>query len=111
MTREPEEPALSFLTCHWLSMVGGGLATIAACMWLLIAPMLKCQTTTASVEVLRFLILPLTLAVGLILIPIGMWLSRRGVRRELKRVVSRAGALRRLVIFLAVTTIVNIAIM
>jgi hypothetical protein len=107
-----DRPVLSFLTSHWLSMVGAVITTVAGCTWILALPsQIRGHATNPYIGILLFLILPIVFVIGLILIPIGMWLARRAVRQGLKQAVTRTTSLRRLAVFLAVATMLNIVIM
>src|SRR5215208_6103690 len=105
MFRDDDRPVLSFLTSHWLSMVGAILTTVAGCTWLLALPsQIRGHATNPYIGILLFVILPIVFAIGLILMPIGMWLSRRAVRQGIKQAATRQTSLRRLAVFLAVAT-------
>ena len=111
MFSDTDRPVLSFLTSHWLSMVGAALATVAGCTWLVALPtQIRGNATNPYIGILLFVILPIVLIVGLILIPIGMWLSRRALRQGLKQAVTRTTSLRRLGAFLAAVSMLNIVI-
>ena len=63
------------------------------------------------IGILLFIALPIVFALGLILMPIGVWLSRRAIQKGLKQVLTRQKSLQRLAAFLVVATILNLAIM
>jgi NapC/NirT cytochrome c family, N-terminal region len=110
--RDDDRPVLSFLTSHWLSMVGAVLTTVAGCTWLLTLPsQIRGHATNPYIGILLFVILPIVFALGLILMAIGMWLSRRAIRQGLKKAATRQTSLKRLAVFLAVATMLNIVIM
>jgi hypothetical protein len=93
-------------------MVGALLATVAGCAWLVALPShVRGQAANPYIGLLLFVALPIVFALGLILMPIGLWLSRHAVRQGLKQVPSRKASLHRLAIFLAVATFLNIVIM
>jgi Zn-dependent protease with chaperone function len=76
-----DRPVLSLLTSHWLSMIGALLTTVAGCTWLLTLPShLRDHATNPYIGILLFIALPIVFALGLILMPIGVWLSRRAVQ-------------------------------
>jgi len=109
--QDDDKPVLSFLTSHWLSMTGALLATVAGFTWLLAFPSLvRGHGTNPYIGILLFVGVPSVLVLGLILIPIGIWLSRRGVRNGLTPVPTRKSSLKRLAIFLSVATVLNIVI-
>jgi nitrate/TMAO reductase-like tetraheme cytochrome c subunit len=102
---------LYILTSHWLSMTGAMLATIAGAAWLLTLPVLiRGQVPNPYFGILLFVVLPLVFILGLVLMPIGVWLSRRAVRHGLRRAQTREAALKRLVWFLVVATVLNLVI-
>jgi len=107
-----DRPVLSFLTSHWLSMVGAILTTVAGCVWLLVLPThIRGHATNPYIGILLFLILPVVFGLGLALMAIGVWLSRRAVRLGLIQAITRQTSLRRLAVFLGVATILNVVIM
>src|SRR5215831_17169870 len=102
---------LYVLTSSWLTMIGALLATVAGCAWIVVLPaMLRGQTPNPYVGILVFVAIPVILVIGLILIPIGVWLSRRAIRHGLKEAPTRETSLKRLAWFLVVATILNLLI-
>ena len=107
-----DRPVLYLLTSHWLSMVGAILTTVAGCVWLLVLPtQIRGHANNPYIGILLFLILPIVFGLGLILMPIGVWLSRRAVRQGSRQTITRRASFRRLAIFLVVATILNVVIM
>ena len=93
-------------------MVGALLASVAGCTWLLaLLTQIRGHATNPYIGILLFIILPIVFAIGLILIPVGLWLSRRAVRHGLRQAVNRETSLRRLAIFVVAATILNVVIM
>jgi hypothetical protein len=110
--RDDDRPVLSFLTSHWLSIAGAVLTTVAGYTWVLTLPsQIRGHATNPYIGILLFLILPAVFAFGLILMPIGMWLSRRAVRQGLRQAVTRKTSIRRLAVFLVIATLFNFVIM
>ncbi len=104
-------PVLSFLTSHWVSVLGSSLVTVAGCSWLfIIALHAGGAAANPYLGILLFLAIPVVFFTGLILIPIGSWLGRRRIRAGLAQVESRPVALRRLAIFFGAMTVANIII-
>lgn len=104
-------PVLAFLTSHWLSTLGSALVTIAGCSWLfLVALHAGGRTANPYVGILIFFAIPVVFFAGLILIPIGSWLSRRRIQAGLAQAPSRTAALRRLALFFVTMTVVNVVI-
>lgn len=106
-----DRPVLALFTSHWLSLLGAGLMTTAGILWLFILPsQLRGHGDNPYVGIIMFGILPVVFAFGLVLIPIGLWLSRRRVRAGLAQMIDRASSIRRLGFFLAATTVLNVLI-
>src|SRR3954470_14368205 len=107
-----DRPVLTLLTSHWLTMAGALLATVAACAWLLTLPnQVRGHAANPYLGILSFIILPLVFALGLALMPIGIWFSRRAIRLGSRQALTRRSAMTRLAVFLAVATLLNIVIM
>ena len=93
-------------------MAGALVSTVAACTWLLTLPShVRGHAANPYIGILTFVVLPIAFAVGLVLMPIGMWLSRRAIRQASKRSSPERAAMKRLAVFLAVATFVNVVIM
>ncbi len=93
-------------------MAGALLATVAVCSWLLTLPtQVRGHAANPYIGILSFVVLPIAFGLGLGLMPIGIWLSRRAIRRGVKTLLTRQTARRRLAVFLAVATFVNVVIM
>jgi nitrate/TMAO reductase-like tetraheme cytochrome c subunit len=102
---------LFVLTSHWLSMVGALLATVAGCTWLISLPnLLRGRAEDPYIGILLFVGLPIVFVLGLILMPIGVWLSRREIRHGLRSAPTRETLLKRLAWFLGTATVLNVAI-
>jgi len=108
---------LIHLSNHAISLAGVVIVTTATVFWLFLLP----TTLSGEVEhpymgILAFMGLPALLLLGLALIPIGMWLRRKREGRtgiypdHFPPLTWRNRDLRRLVLFFALTTMVNIAI-
>src|SRR3954453_813278 len=112
MIRKPDQPILAIITGHWLSLCGACLVTTATICWLLALPsQVRGHVSNPYIGILLFVVLPIIFVGGLVLIPIGVYLSRRKVRKGLAEVVvDRATLIRRLALFLAVTTFINVII-
>lgn len=112
MLEDDGRPVLSFLTSHWLSTLGALLVTAAGCSWLLVLPsQIRGHATNPYIGIVLFIVLPIVFALGLIMMPIGLWLSRRAARQHPQKVITRKASLRRLATFLIVATVLNIVIM
>jgi hypothetical protein len=105
------QPVLGFLTSHWLSLVGSSLVPIAGCSWLFLLPLhTGGGASNPYVGILIFFAVPAVFFAGLALIPLGAYLARRRIERGLAAAPDRRTALRRLTLFFAVMTVVNVVI-
>ncbi len=112
MWGDDKRPVVILLTSHWLTMVGAFVATVAACSWLLTLPtQVRGHAANPYIGILSFVVLPIAFAVGLALMPIGMWLSRRAIRRDVTTILTRETARKRLAVFLIAATLANVVIM
>ncbi|MCX6593657.1 MAG: NapC/NirT family cytochrome c [Acidobacteria bacterium] len=106
-----DRPILSLLTSHWLSLFGSGLVTTAAISWLLVLPLqMRGHVENPYLGIILFVALPILFVLGLLLIPIGVLLARRQVKRGVATVQDRPAVIRRFATFLAVTTVANVII-
>jgi len=107
-----DRPVFSLLTSHPLSTLGALLATVAGFAWLLALPsQIRGHATNPYIGLLLFFALPAVFLLGLILMPVGLWLSRRALRQGEQQRITRQASWRRLAIFLAAATILNVVIM
>src|SRR3954468_19408973 len=100
-------PVWTLLTSHWLTMAGALIATVAAFAWLLTftATQVRGHASNPYIGILSFIILPMAFVAGLVLMPIGIWISKREIRLGVKQALTRKTAVRRLAGFLIVATI------
>jgi nitrate/TMAO reductase-like tetraheme cytochrome c subunit len=112
MLLKRDQPVLTLITAHPLSVVGACLVTTAAICWILALPaQVRGHVTNPYIGILLFVLLPRLFLGGLALIPAGVYLARRRVRKGLADVVvDRPTSIRRLGAFLAVTTFLNLVI-
>jgi len=90
MLRREDQPVLSIITGHWLSVTGAGLVTTSVICWLLALPsQLRGHVSNPYIGILLFIILPAVFLGGLVLIPVGVYLARR-------KVLDRPTSIRRL---------------
>lgn len=92
---------LNYLTQNRISLAGVLVATSAAILWLFLLP---AGGSNPYLGLLTFGLLPALLLLGLLLIPVGLWLQRRSGR------VARPADPRQLLLFLGLTTLVNLLI-
>jgi len=112
MPETTERPAWFVLTRHWLSLVGVFLVTTAVISWLFVLPQqIRGHAENPYIGIIVFLILPTVFFAGLALIPIGIYLSKRQIRKGLtEETFDRQAALRRLAWFFGLTTLANLFI-
>ena len=107
-----ERPAWFVLTRHWISLLGVALLATALISWLFVLPQqIRGHFENPYVGIVVFLVLPAVFFAGLALVPIGVYLSKRQIRREIaEQSFDRKTALRRIAWFLGATTLSNILI-
>ncbi len=112
MLEKSKQPILVLLTDHWVTLIGSALVTTAAISWLFVLPLsLRGRVSNPYIGIIVFIALPALFFLGLILIPIGIWLSKRRIRMDLERAnVDRSTLLHRIAIFVIATTGANILI-
>ena len=77
-------PALFVLTRHWLSLLGVALVTTAGISWLFVLPLqIRGHASNPYIGIVVFLILPVVFFIGLALIPICVYLSKRRIAKGL----------------------------
>jgi nitrate/TMAO reductase-like tetraheme cytochrome c subunit len=104
-------PALEVLTSHWLTMLGAALVTTAGVSWLIVLPMqVRGHASNPYIGLVVFIAIPVIFCLGLALIPLGVYLGRRRIREGVAIVRDRRESLRRLAIFLGLTTAANLVI-
>jgi NapC/NirT cytochrome c family protein len=112
MSVPSNRPAWFLLTQHWVSLLGAALVTTAVVSWLVVLP----QTIRGHVDnpylgIIVFLIVPVIFFAGLVLIPIGIYLSRRQIRKGVAEVqFDRKKMLRRVAWFFGGTSLLNLII-
>ena len=106
-----------YLSNNWISLVGVVVVTAAAVTWLVFLPItLRSGSVHPYVGIVAYLLLPGIFIGGLVLIPIGIFLRRLRLRKkgelptEFRPIDPRNPELRRLALFIAVTTFLNIII-
>src|SRR5215831_17537245 len=112
MTAPTSRPVWYLLTLHWFSLLGTALVTTAGISWLFVLPQqIRGHVDNPYVGIVVFLILPVMFFVGLGLIPIGIFLGKRRIRKELQETpFDRKAALGRLAWFMGITTALNVII-
>src|SRR3974390_1535333 len=110
MNATSSRPIWFVLTRHWLSLVGVALVTTAGISWLFVLPLqMRGHVANPYIGIIVFLILPIIFFLGLALIPMGVYLSKRRIRQGLAEApFDRRAAMRRLAWFFGITTLVNV---
>src|SRR5271166_2021944 len=109
----PLRKPLAYLASNIISLIGVVLVTTAGILWLLALPAYwRGEAGSPYIGILLFLILPGVFILGLVLIPIGIVLQTRKRRKsgDLGPFLPQGSDLRRLGIFVVVTTVVNLII-
>jgi nitrate/TMAO reductase-like tetraheme cytochrome c subunit len=112
MSTPSNRPAWFLLTQHWLSLLGVALLATALISWLFVLPQqIRGHADNPYVGIVVFLILPAIFFTGLLLIPVGVYLSKRQIRGGLaEKTFDRKTALRRIAWFFGAATLLNILI-
>ena len=110
MNPTPKTPGWFLLTRHWLSLAGAALAATAAISVLFVeSHEIRGHADNPYVGILVFLIVPFVFFAGLALVAVGVYLSKREIRAGLAAPsFDRKAALRRIVLFLGITTAINV---
>ena len=105
-------PAWFLLTQHWLSLLGTAFVATALISWLFVLPLqIRGHASNPYVGIIVFLVLPVVFFAGLVLVPIGVYLSKRQIRAGLAEAeFDRKSALKRIAWFFIVVTVLNILI-
>jgi nitrate/TMAO reductase-like tetraheme cytochrome c subunit len=107
-----KRPAWFLLTQHWLSLLGVALVATALISWLFVLPQqIRGHVDNPYVGIVVFLVIPGIFFTGLLLIPVGVYLSKRQIRRGLAEATfDRKLALKRVAWFFGATTLLNILV-
>jgi formate-dependent nitrite reductase cytochrome c552 subunit len=111
VSAEQKRPILVLITSHWISMAGVALVTLAGFSWLFVLPAnIRGHVENPYIGLLIFIAIPAIFFAGLVLIPIGIALSRRRFDAGYTDASDRATAWRRAGVFFVVMTLANIVI-
>jgi NapC/NirT cytochrome c family, N-terminal region len=107
-----DKPFLVMVTSHWVSMLGLFLVGTGLITWLFVLPLqVRGHAENPYIGIVVFIVVPIVFFAGLALVPAGILLARRRVRKRLAvAVLDRKAALRRLAVFLGATTLVNVLV-
>ena len=83
MTPTPKTPGWFLLTRHWVSLLGVALIVTAAITTLFVAPQEVRGHAGNPYSGILLLFLPALLMLGLALVPVGVYLSKREIREDL----------------------------
>ena len=103
-------PGWFVLTRHWVSLLGVALIATAAISSLFVVPQgIRGHASNPYAGIVLLVVLPVIFFSGLALVPLGIYLSKREIRKGLAGATfDRKAALRRLAIFLGATTVFNV---
>src|SRR5690242_16399034 len=107
----PRRSPLAYLASNIISLIGVVLVTTAGILWLLTLPAFwRGEAGTPYIGILLFLLLPGVFLLGLLLIPAGIALHtwKRRKAGDQGPFLPRGGELRRLAMFVGLTTMVNL---
>lgn len=112
MDATDNRPVWYLLTLHWLSLAGSAIVTTAVLSFLFVLPLqMRGHVDNPYIGIIVFVILPVVFFAGLVLIPIGIYLGKRRLQKDLvPHEFDRKATLRRLAWFFGVTTLLNIII-
>jgi len=107
-----KRPVWFLVSQHWLSLLGMALLATALISTLFVLPQqVRGHVDNPYIGIVVFLILPMIFFAGLILVPIGLYLSKRKIREGIAEVgFDRGSALRRLAWFFGGVTVLNLLI-
>jgi hypothetical protein len=112
MATVTNRPVWFVLTRHWLSLVGLAFIATALISWLFVLPIhLRGHVDNPYTGIIIFLIIPVVFFTGLLLVPIGVYLSKRQIQKGLtQETFDRKAALQRLLWFFGLTAVANVLI-
>ncbi len=102
---------LAYLASNLISLIGVVLVTTGTILWLLTFPAYwKGEASTPYIGIILFLLLPGVFLLGLLLIPLGIALTtwKRRKSGDQGPFLPQGGELRKLAVFVALTTMVNL---
>ena len=110
MTPTSKTPGWYLLTRHWVSLLGVALIVTAAISSLFVGQNeIRGNANNPYVGIVLLAVLPALFFSGLALVPLGVYLNKRAIRKDLAQAVfDRKAALRRLALFLGCTTLFNV---
>jgi hypothetical protein len=105
-------PFLLAVSSHWASLAGLALALTALISWMFVLPVhVRGHVSNPYIGILVFIMIPAIFFAGLGLIPLGIFLGRRRIKKGMKQAITDPKlALRRLGIFLGSATLLNLIV-
>ncbi len=107
-----DKPFLLLVTSHWISLAGLALIGTGLISWVFVLPLHTHKgADNPYIGIVVFVIIPLIFFLGLILVPAGMLVAKRRIKRRIQTQISDPkAALRRLLWFLGIVTAVNVVV-
>ncbi len=104
-----------YLASNWISLIGVVLVTTAGILWIFLLPSsLRGHSIDPYIGILQFMLLPAVFFAGLALIPLGIWWFKKRHKDQLPAVFPPLdfsnARFRRLLAFLAASTVANLVI-
>jgi nitrate/TMAO reductase-like tetraheme cytochrome c subunit len=107
----PRSPVLVVFTSHWAAMTGLGLVLTAIVVWTCMLPTTLRHGQDNPYVGIATAAVGGTFVLGLLLTPLGLFLGRRRLRQRLAGAMNEGKtAWHRLLVFLAVTSLINVVI-
>jgi hypothetical protein len=105
-------PFLVAVSSHWVSLAGLALALTALISWMFVLPVhVRGHVGNPYIGILVFIMIPAIFFAGLGLIPLGIFLGRRRIKKGMAQAITDPKlALRRLGIFLGSATLLNVIV-
>ena len=109
MTNRPFWVAVS---SHWVSLTGLALALTALISWMFVLPIhIRGHVDNPYIGIVVFIVIPLIFFSGLALIPLGIFLGWRRIKKGMKQAITDPKlALRRLAILVGSATVLNVIV-
>ena len=103
---------VTYLASNLISLMGVVLVTTGAILWLMLLPSWWRGDTNPYAGILGTIVFPLVCFAGLALIPIGVWYHdrKRRLAGEAGALLPKGGELRKLLVFVGLTSFVNLVI-
>ena len=107
-----DRPFLILVTSHWLSLLGTGLVGTALISWLFVLPLqARGHVDNPYIGIVVFMLIPMILVAGLVMVPVGVLLARKRARQRLAdQIVDRQVAIRRLLVLGGAVTFLNVVV-